>query len=116
MFTNEIVETGRLANADEIPSVVQKVMDLASKNGWAVKPGISVFRTPIVTYSDKAAKAGESRGGEEKTNVWIEGVHPKRGVRFTASWHDGKFDNAVTGWWLMKITQLKKFIVEDENA
>lgn len=110
MFTNEIIEEGRVALPDEIPTVVQKVVDLATANGWETIVGISVFRTPVVTYSDKAAKAGESRGGEEKTNVWIDGIHRERKQRFTASWHDGKFDNAVSGWRLMKITELKGFL------
>jgi len=104
----------------ELPKMALRSYNLATANGWTAKAGYSKFQDPVKTYGDKAAKAGETHGGDMHENHWIDAIHETRKVRFTAVWIDGSFVHArINTWHVVKSTVLGKFIkgeVEIDSA
>lgn len=110
VYEPEILIPGRLATEDEIPS--RTVGALAKKLGadWEHKIGYSRFHIAGKEYGPKALKAGEVHGEKTVDNVWIDAVNLERKRRFTATWHDGKFVDAVWSGRIVNSTMLKKLI------
>lgn len=110
VYAPEIIVPGRLDNHDEIPS--RTVGALANKLGadWEYAIGYSQFHIAGKEYGPKAQKAGESHGERIVDNVWIDAVNLTRKRRFTATWHDGKFVDAIWSGRIVNSTMLKKLI------
>lgn len=109
-YVAEVIIPGRLANPDEIPARTVGAMAKRLDSDWEYAIGYSQFHIAGKEYGPKAQKAGESHGERTVENVWIDAVNRTRKKRFTATWHDGKFVDAIWQGRVVNSTMLRKLI------
>jgi len=108
-----VLIAGHEVQPESLPKMPLRAYKLLIDNGWVAKCGYSQFQNPSGEYGPKAARAGQTYGGEKVDNHWIDAIHIDRKAKLTAVWHDGSFDHALVGLGLpdkVNSTAMNRFI------